>query len=558
MNKKAKKEQSNTASGPERSKLSNSKMSRLDEQKSKERNGNGEEASEEEEMGVPWSLYAAHTLSTWGDNMWWFAGGCYMLELLPSSLRLTAIYGLVIAASVIVFGASVGRLVDTMGRISAARLSLAIQNLATAACALALAAFLHNRAELEPDGPDHPTLIVSVFAITLAAVARLASCGTNIIIQKDWIVVIAGGDNDKLATMNSILRTIELTTYAIAPAVAGCLFTLLGFGLTGLVIAAWNVVSVCLEYCLLSRIYRRHPGLADKQVGSAEDEEAEEGGGALHGWVTYFNHPVKLAGLGLACLYMTVLGFDNITYGYCLLQGVPHAALGVLVGVSAVVGVAGSLAYPPIRKRVGLERTGLLGMFLLVSCSSLALLSIVLPGSPMDLNVLVQSNINSSIPLSPTTIIPENTNPSVSETLAESEVFPDSDISSWLLANCSVIVFLTGIILARFGLWIVDLTVNQLLQEKVEEEGGVVNGVQESLNNSLDLAKCILVILLPAEETFGLLIIASFSCIPHQHHQQPDKEVVEEKEKMLEKGEEERAVVVKKTEKRKKGEVCSV
>ena len=26
------------------------------------------------EMGVPWSLYAAHTLSTWGDNMWWFAG----------------------------------------------------------------------------------------------------------------------------------------------------------------------------------------------------------------------------------------------------------------------------------------------------------------------------------------------------------------------------------------------------------------------------------------------------------------------------------------------------
>merc|ERR1719234_1609388 len=167
--------------------------------------------------------------------MWWFAGGCYMLELLPSSLRLTAIYGLVIAASV-------GRLVDTMGRISAARLSLAIQNLATAACALILAAFLHYRAELEPDGQaGQPTLIVAIVAILLAAVARLASCGTNIIIQKDWIVVVAGGDTDKLATMNSILRTIELTTYAIAPAVAGCLFTILGFGLTGLVIAGWNV-----------------------------------------------------------------------------------------------------------------------------------------------------------------------------------------------------------------------------------------------------------------------------------------------------------------------------
>merc|ERR1719234_2071779 len=523
--------------------------------------------------------------------MWWFAGGCYMLELLPSSLRLTAIYGLVIAASVIVFGASVGRLVDTMGRISAARLSLAIQNLATATCALILAAFLHLRAELEPGGPGQPTLIVSVVAIVLAAVARLASCGTNIIIQKDWIVVVAGGDTDRLATMNSILRTIELTTYAIAPAVAGCLFTILGFGLTGLVIAGWNVISVCLEYCLLARIYRKHPGLAAKQVGSVDQDDGEveeDGAGALQGWVTYFNHPVKFAGLGLACLYMTVLGFDNITYGYCLLQGVPHVALGILVGVSAVVGVTGSLAYPAIRKRVGLKRTGLLGMFLLVSCSSLALVSIVLPGSPMDLNVLVQSKINSSLLSSPTTIIPEDTNSSASGTKADSEVFPDTDVASWLLANCSVIVFLSGIILARFGLWVVDLTVNQLLQEKVEQEvRGVVNGVQESLNNSLDLAKCILVILLPAEETFGLLIIASFTsvslgwllyavysrqqrghlfhfrrlaasltCMPQQQEEQ-DGQVKEEREQMLEKGEV-TLMVAEEDKVKQKGKVCSV
>ena len=40
------------------------------------------------------------------------------------------------------------------------------------------------------------------------------------------------------------------------------------------------------------------------------------------------------AGLGLACLYLTVLGFDNITYGFCLMQvrgcgctSVPHLHL---------------------------------------------------------------------------------------------------------------------------------------------------------------------------------------------------------------------------------------
>merc|ERR1719411_95606 len=78
----------------------------------------------------------------------------------------------------------------------------------------------------------------------------------------------------------------------------------------------------------------------------------------------------------------------------------------------------------------------------------------------------------------------------------------------------SVTVFLLGIILARFGLWIVDLTVNQILQERVaEEKRGVINGVQDSLNNSLNLLKCVLVIMLPNMETFALLIFLSFVSI---------------------------------------------
>ena len=56
------------------------------------------------------------------------------------------------------------------------------------------------------------------------------------------------------------------------------------------------------------------------------------------------------AGVGLALLYMTVLGFDNVTYGFLLTQGVGENILGLLVGASAMVGVAGSLAYPFIRK----------------------------------------------------------------------------------------------------------------------------------------------------------------------------------------------------------------
>jgi len=467
---------------------------------------NKEESPSPSGLGrYPWRVYLAHALSTWGDNMWWFAGGVFMLHLQDHNLRLTAIYGLVIASAVILFGASLGKWIDRTKRLFAAKTFLIIQNTCVSLCAVLLSWFIVYKSE-HPEISDWWVLLVSVIAIILASVARLASSGVNIIIQKDWIVIIADNDNDILAKMNSILRTIELTTYMLAPAAGGFLFSYIGDRGTGIFIAAWNILSVCLEYLLLIQIFRSHPKLADIKIFNIEEQNGEEDNktkknvfkDTYDGWKTYVNHPVRNAGLGLSFLYMTVLGFDNITYGYCLMQGVPHFALGILVGISALVGVLGSLAYPLIREKVGLERSGLLGMFLLVSTSSLAVFSVFLPGSPLDLTFHQYTN-HSDVGNSTQDMMEEYESMTLSEFISE---------------YCSVSVFLLGIILARFGLWIVDLTITQILQERVEENvRGTVNGVQDSLNNSLDLIKCILVIFLPHRETFGLLIILSYVSI---------------------------------------------
>ena len=56
-----------------------------------------------------------------------------------------------------------------------------------------------------------------------------------------------------------------------------------------------------------------------------------------------------------------------------------------------------------------------------------------------------------------------------------------------------------------------DLVVTQLLQENIaDEERGVVNGVQNSLNMLLEMLKFFLVILLPHINIFGVHIILSF------------------------------------------------
>ena len=52
----------------------------------------------------------------------------------------------------------------------------------------------------------------------------------------------------------------------------------------------------------------------------------------FQGWKSYCGHGVRDAGIGMALLWLTVLGFDNITLGYCKQQGVTESVLGILTG----------------------------------------------------------------------------------------------------------------------------------------------------------------------------------------------------------------------------------
>ena len=76
----------------------------------------------------------------------------------------------------------------------------------------------------------------------------------------------------------------------------------------------------------------------------------------------------------------------------------------------------------------------------------------------------------------------------------------------------------------RFGLWVSDLTVTQILQEKVaEEHRGIIGGIQNSMNSAMDTIKFVLVIFLPENQTFGWLVMASvafvsFGAISYIHY----------------------------------------
>ncbi|XP_015280417.1 PREDICTED: solute carrier family 40 member 1 [Gekko japonicus] len=515
-------------------------------------------------------LYVGHALSTWGDRMWHFAVSLFLVELYGNSLLLTAVYGLVVAGSVLLLGAIIGDWVDKNPRLKVAQMSLIVQNACVILCGILLMMVFLFKTELVALYQGWILTLCYILVITIANIANLASTATAITIQRDWVVVVAGDNRSRLADMNATIRRIDQLTNILAPMAVGQIMTfgspVIGCGF----ISGWNLISMCVEYLLLWKVHQKTPALAHKASSKIEESElkrlnspkegeskpnegvkliegkdinvfelqeeevscwsrmAEPFSTFRDGWVAYYNQPVFLAGLGLAFLYMTVLGFDCITTGYAYTQGLSGSTLSLLMGASAVTGIMGTVAFTWLRRRCGLVRTGIISGIAQLASLVFCVISVFMPGSPLDLSVSPFADISArlfeSSPLptmAPEAVVPETAFTTAMPLLANGSVFvngTDLGTAPNPVPLVSVSLLFAGVIAARIGLWSFDLTVTQLLQENViESERGIINGVQNSMNYLLDLLHFIMVILAPNPEAFGLLVLISVSFVAMGH-----------------------------------------
>ncbi|KAL4222198.1 hypothetical protein ACF0H5_018235 [Mactra antiquata] len=470
-------------------------------------------------------VYISHFLSAWGDRMWQFGVGLFLVIIAPESLLLTAIYGFVMGAAILLFGPMVGDWVDRTARLSAARISLVIQNLSIAVCAVVIYVVIYFKTEIEEQWEDKWLLNICFGIIILVAViAQLASTGNTIAVEKDWIVEICGDDNDLLATTSAILKSIDLVTNIVAPIATGQIMAYASTEIGALFIGGWNVVSVFVEYYLLWKVYNEVPALrAKKDFCRIEEEDDRQGRGKctaclcgllesfailIRGWKTFMKYDVAFAGLGLASLYMTVLGFDNITVGFAYTQGINESVMGGLMAAGAFVGIVGTFIYPWMRKKIGIQKTGSFGLTSQIIFLSLCVASVWAPGSPFDINF--RNKGDDDIAVVNTTSEP----PIFTDIPPQENATNIDDDSTFWDDYLSITLLMAGIIGARCGLWIADLTITQLFLETVEEkERGIVLGVQTALNQLMDMIKFIMVIVAPEPELFGLLVLISFAFV---------------------------------------------
>ncbi|UJR25582.1 hypothetical protein I4U23_006926 [Adineta vaga] len=442
-------------------------------------------------------LYIAMSLSSWGDRMWSFAVGIYFISLNPTNLQGVAINGVVLNLAVILFGTAIGIWIDHNPRLPTLRKILLIQNCSVAFMAILVVIALYDQSKFSANW----NIIIQGMLIGIGIIATLSSMASKISISKDWVVVLYGSDRQNLANTNATIRRIDLISNVLAPIATGAIMAFTFRWVSAVFIAGWNVISLGLEWFLYTKVYRTAENVLSHKISKTnsnqESSQVEEGVvtkllSSIQGLGTYGSLSVCLPGLSLALLYMTVLSFDSVTRAYVIDQGLSEVVLGGLNGLGSVIGVIGTFMYPVFVKHNGLVRTGVIGFWSEFSMLLLCLSSLFVHGStfaPYEILTGYSCHLNSTInPVSTTNFIPYYC----------------------LELNVSVLLLIIGITFNRFGLWVVDLTVNQLQQERVPEDiRGRIGGTQSALNQFFDMLRYILIIILPKMPEFGYHVCLS-------------------------------------------------
>ena len=135
--------------------------------------------------------------------------------------------------------------------------------------------------------------------------------------------------------------------------------------------------------------------------------------------------------------------------------------IGIWRGISSAIGLLGTCVYHWSAKRTSLEWTGMWSICYEFLCLSLCFASLFVLGRTTALTLLI-----------------------------------------------------AGVCASRFGLWVFDIAVTQMMQENVPDGvRGVVGGVQQSLNAFFNLLSFLLGILFPSPSQFYVYVVAGYGSV---------------------------------------------
>jgi len=405
--------------------------------------------------------------------MWEFAVVLFLMDVQPSSLLLPSLFALVESLARICASPRVGAMIDRWDRLKAGRCALALQNGSILLCALCVWALVQTGIACDVVGNERTVggtacstqdssvayHVLLGFLMVSGAGAVVGSSAHAVSFELDWVATMAS-DPDELADMNATMRRLDLVCKLAAPAAVGVLMDNASVTTSSLVVALWNLGSFGAEYALQNVVYQRCPELWDKMEPEGKPPSAGWGRSA-----TVFSRQVAaVPAFCLAILYCSVLNFGPQQVGYLKWRGVSQATLGWFRGSGALLGVVSTIIFPKFRARIGTPATAVLG------------------GSAQVIFLLLCV---------------------VAAGLKHRDV---EEATAWLQ--------MIGVALSRFGLWMFDLSVTQIITETVPaRERGTFGGALSAMQNMFFLLVLLGGVVWHEQTDFWGLALVSFACV---------------------------------------------
>ncbi|GAB7363872.1 hypothetical protein MBLNU230_g4436t1 [Neophaeotheca triangularis] len=377
-------------------------------------------------------LYTSHFLSTWNSRLFEFGAFLWLAQIYPQTLLPASAYALSRSAAAALFSPWIGKHIDNHDRLAVVRLSIVSQRLAVASSCSLLFLLLQRG---DSKGDRITSLGLLALLSVLACIEKLGSIMNTVSVERDWVVLVAHGNDDRLRTLNSQMRRIDLFCKLVGPLAISVIDS--GFSSVAAVIGAGTLtfVSLPFEYIAIAQVYKAVDALRVPKPDAALSDAPRAPGAwmtlqlrnAFQNTWTYVKHQAFLPSFSLALLYLTVLSFNGQMITYLVASNVSSGAIGTLRGVSALFEMSATWLGPKLMERIGTVRAGIWFLSWQLICVTVACLLLWLgTNGTATLAGLVSAVISSRVglwgfDLSAQMIVQEEVEPSLRGTFSSQE-----------------------------------------------------------------------------------------------------------------------------------------
>ncbi|APA06317.1 hypothetical protein sscle_01g010870 [Sclerotinia sclerotiorum 1980 UF-70] len=466
-----------------------------------------------------WNLYLSHFLSTWNGRSYEFAAIIFTANAWPDTLFAASIRGIVRTLASICFSSSVGRWVDkSPDRLKTLLTTININRIAVICASILWFFVVESESSSDVDEGMSPglttenmtvrnTVKISMFALILGfgILEGLSANGNMLSMERDWVVVAAApeGRGYDLTHLNSTMRRIDLSCRLLAPILISFLISVLG---------------IKIGVMLMRKDVRYDEIIADFQVRSLMEKIARGVRFYREDFQNYFSSKVWIPSLSLSLLHLSALSYGATFITFLLNVGFSLDLITLARAIGSVFEISSTIVTPvgvrhlskahgrgrfdrlyrsddsdesllegeheideSGRVATGLERLGLWGL-------SWQLINLI----PVTLILWTLSSI---IPTNSTPTLLPRTIPSTNSILLPLLLF-------------------TTLSFSRLGLWIFDLTTQQLTQTLVTPtQRSSFTGCEYSLVAFFELGNNVMAMIWSRPEQFKWLAFVSLGAV---------------------------------------------